>query len=517
VIPAVYVVYLYDVNEWEDEPLLVTGAALVFSGLLAFAFTAFWRNIVFTDIARAPLNLIASTPRVPEILVLGLLVPVVSEILKQIGPIYLASRKAFDDLMDGVTFGVISGVAFAAVETVVVNRDVLVNAPVRAGVSDAGLWFFLLVTVGIVKPLVYGTATAIACAEFSGLGDGYDGFTPRYLFALGEAIAANILYQTGVYVCSLKPGSTGALLGMLWGMFLVGILIIQLRTVLHVGLLESALESAARDSVAKHATNDIGFCTQCEMPLLHASMFCSACGNSVKAVPKPARAVNEADPASRPEPTRPFKVARTGSVAVAALLIIGVLGTATLFVTRATTPGGDFDFRAESVRPDLPTTTTGPRAVRRVSQIKPVPIRGGISVTPAGGWKVGSQSDGFVLLTGNGATFAVQVTPGDPKAAAEGVVGVYAQGVLGRRVTDLKVTQPDTEDRPKANIPSAASATYLGLLASLQQVIAVEGIVFSFVRADGTVVVVSTMNRRHEADPLRAEYATMLDSVLDSS
>ena len=46
-----------------------------------------------------------------------------------------------------------------------------------------------------------GTATGIACAEFSGLGRGYDGFTPRYFRGVVEAVLANIAYQAGT-TCS---------------------------------------------------------------------------------------------------------------------------------------------------------------------------------------------------------------------------------------------------------------------------------------------------------------------------
>ena len=46
----------------------------------------------------------------------------------------------------------------------------------------------LLVLEGFVKALVMGSATGIACAEFSGLGEGHDGFTPRYYRGVAEAI-----------------------------------------------------------------------------------------------------------------------------------------------------------------------------------------------------------------------------------------------------------------------------------------------------------------------------------------
>ena len=53
-----------------------------------------------------------------------------------------------------------------------------------------------------------GTATGLACAEFSGLGRGYDGFTPRYVRAVVLAVVANIAYQAGVYLFSFVGSAT---------------------------------------------------------------------------------------------------------------------------------------------------------------------------------------------------------------------------------------------------------------------------------------------------------------------
>ena len=53
-IPVVYVVYLYDVNLWEDEPIPVVALAFGLTGLLAALFTLLWTRLVpftisFTD------------------------------------------------------------------------------------------------------------------------------------------------------------------------------------------------------------------------------------------------------------------------------------------------------------------------------------------------------------------------------------------------------------------------------------------------------------------------------------
>lgn len=289
-IPIVYILYLYDVNLWEDEPVPVVAAAFVVTGVLAAVFTWLWSNKVGLSIELTGEN--AAGPSGRDLVILMLLVPFVSELIRQIGPLYLASRPRYDDLMDGLTFGVVAGVGFACFETLVLHWSWISGGFASPGSSTA-TWVSVVLLQGFVKPLIYGSATGLAVAEFSGLGEKYDGFTPRWVAGLLQAMLVNALFQGGVYLLSFVGGRSsaiGAILGVVWGLVLLGALIILVRTVLHKGLLEAALESAARGG-SNHASGELAFCSRCEMPLLPHSDFCSACGSSVRAVPKSDRGV----------------------------------------------------------------------------------------------------------------------------------------------------------------------------------------------------------------------------------
>jgi RsiW-degrading membrane proteinase PrsW (M82 family) len=289
-IPIVYILYLYDVNLWEDEPVPVVAAAFVVTGVLAAVFTWLWSSKIGLSIELTGEN--AAGPSTRDLVILMLLVPVVSELIRQIGPLYLASRPRYDDLMDGLTFGVVAGVGFACFETLVLHWSWISGGFASPG-SSAATWVSVVLLQGFVKPLIYGSATGLAVAEFSGLGEKYDGFTPRWVAGLLQAMLVNALFQGGVYLLSFVGGRSsaiGAILGVVWGLVLLGALIILVRTVLHKGLLEAALESAARGG-SSHASGELAFCSRCEMPLLPHSDFCSACGSSVRAVPKADRGV----------------------------------------------------------------------------------------------------------------------------------------------------------------------------------------------------------------------------------
>lgn len=297
-VPVVYIVYLYDVNLWEDEPISVTGAAFLLTAALAAVWTVVWLGLrpapflaggVLAD--RAP-----SAPTVMGFVVSGLLAPIVGEAIRQIGPLWLASRPKFDDLMDGLTFGVISGVGYATADTLVKHWPLITGG--MASSTDGATMLSLLVLEGFVKPLVLGTATGIACAEFSGLGDGYDGFTARYFRGLGEAVLAAVLYYSGTYLLGFVPDPTvGLVLSIAYGLAILAFLIIRVRTVLHAGLMEAALEHQARNS-GVGPDGVLQVCPRCELPLMPAAAFCTACGTSVRVGGHLPRAQADAVPAT---------------------------------------------------------------------------------------------------------------------------------------------------------------------------------------------------------------------------
>jgi hypothetical protein len=287
-VPVVYIVYLYDVNMWEDEPILVTGLAFLLTGALTVGFTILWTYL------RGPVpygtttyeGSLTAAPTVGTFLLVAVAVPIVGEVIRQIGPVILAMRPEFDDLMDGLTLGVISGVSYACFDTLTRHWDLLTGG--LQG-QDPGLWVSLIFLEGFVKPLIIGTASGIAVAEFSGLGRGYDGFTPRYFRGVGEAILANAAYQAGTYLFSFVGDATlGVILSIFWGLIILAILILRVRNVLHSGLMEAALERSARAGGAG-PTGGLQFCAQCEMPLLEHAAFCNACGTAVRVQPKAAR------------------------------------------------------------------------------------------------------------------------------------------------------------------------------------------------------------------------------------
>ncbi|MEY2447461.1 MAG: hypothetical protein QOH79_937 [Acidimicrobiaceae bacterium] len=301
VVPVVYVLYLYDVNQWEDEPVPVVLGTVLLAAALGAVFTLLWRDGILGGALAFVGRGRSAHVDAKSLIVIGLLVPIVGEILKQIGPLWLSTRTRFDDLLDAVTFGVASGAAFAAAETIVLHHDVILGGTSRFEHVNAALWISLVVTTGLLKPVIYGAATGIALAGFSGLGSGYDGFKSGYWRGLAEAVGVNIAFQLGLYFAGLLGGTLGVMLGLIWALVIAVAVVIRLRFVLHTALLEGALEHAAVRSIPPTASRDIGFCSECELPLLHEASFCIACGTSVRAASKLTRRANSLPTTARQE------------------------------------------------------------------------------------------------------------------------------------------------------------------------------------------------------------------------
>ncbi len=96
----------------------------------------------------------------------------------------------------------------------------------------------------VVKSLIYGTATGIAVAAFSGKGEGYDGFTQYYLKNFAFAAGVNVAYWLGVRLLAYVP--FGQALGLIWGFVILAVLVIRIRVMMQAALLEAAIEDAVR-------------------------------------------------------------------------------------------------------------------------------------------------------------------------------------------------------------------------------------------------------------------------------
>jgi RsiW-degrading membrane proteinase PrsW (M82 family) len=383
VVPAIYVVYMYDVNQWEDQPIGVVLGAIGAAAALGVGFTFLWHaGLLDSNVSSVSFDGNgAGGVRWSSLLVLVLLVPILGEVLKQVGPLVLASRPQFDDMIDGLTFGVAAGAAFAAAETIVVNRG-LFSSFGQIDSPDAGFWVSLILSAAVVKPIVYGAATGIAVASYSGLGAGYDGFKPGYFRGLAEALIANVVFQGGLFFAARLEGTKGAVVGLVWGALIAAALVVRLRYLLHFAVLEAALEAASIGTGLKDSAQGTAYCPSCEMPLLQGANFCVACGTSVRAGSKVTRARNRLDDTAPPalgaaEPVRPSlkptpagvapqdnkRTALVVGVVAATIVLAGVVGQAAAAAADENQPPAGSPIDLQTQVGSGPTTEPAPSPV----------------------------------------------------------------------------------------------------------------------------------------------------------
>jgi hypothetical protein len=292
-VPLSYLVYIDDVNLWEEAPTAVVVGLFVATGALAVLVSMFFFEWVFDGQWASFAGGTRSHGGIdsmsfPALLIFAVLLPVVAEVAKNVFAVLLAARPQFDDMIDGLTFGVAAGTSYAAFETCVVYSSVFTAQDFRT-TSGIATWLVVVANVMVVKSLIYGTATGIAVASFSGKGEGYDGFTPAYFANFGLAVGANVLYWLGVRLMAYLP--FGNALGLVWGFVILAALVIKIRMMLQVALLEAAVEAAAvgDGSDDRRSTFVETFCPECENVLLANASFCIVCGTSVRSSSRQAR------------------------------------------------------------------------------------------------------------------------------------------------------------------------------------------------------------------------------------
>ena len=519
-VPVTYILYLYDVNEWEDQPVPVVLGAVVLSGALAFGFTLLWRDVILDGVL-ASFRPASSgfDVQTDVLLVVGLLVPVVSVLLAQIGPLWLIASRGFDDLIDGLTFGVAAGAAFGAVETLVLNGALLLDGPGRIDSPNSGVWISIIVVGGLLKPVIYGSAVGIATAAFSGKGEGHDGFTGQYARGAVEAMVAIAAFQIGLYLTGRLGGDLGIVLGLGWALLVTAVMLLRVRMVLHTALLEGALEAQRAGSVPAAASRAVGTCGECELPLLHESSFCVACGASVRATSKPLRRANadaagsRARPANVSWPTRASASSASRRSAVvmvlAAVAVVALVGGVAAAVNAGTRPDDRLRHRYDGVE------TSATRFTLQGGSDDLAEGPNGISVAVPDGWDLVTQDEDSLTLCTPGACFRVFSFPVREGATAAELMDALLNDFLFEEVQDLEGTTGPF-DPPTSSVVDAAVLDYDAIMATNDGSVPIDGHAETYITEGGNFASVDSMNTDGEFDQFQDDYSVIYGSVLQS-
>ena len=120
-VPVLYLVYLYEAQVYRDEPAAVIGITFGGGIVLGLVVTIAANALTGTGTGPAarPHALSGIVINVGALLLIGVLVPIVQEIVKPLPALFLRSRPAFTETADGLVFGVAAGLGFGLAETLV--------------------------------------------------------------------------------------------------------------------------------------------------------------------------------------------------------------------------------------------------------------------------------------------------------------------------------------------------------------------------------------------------------------
>lgn len=285
-VPVLYLIYLYEAQVYRDEPALVLGFTIGGGVVVGIVVTLFER-FIYNPFQNLPNPLTGASVSLGAILILGLLIPVIQEVLKPLPALFLPNRADFPETVDGLVFGVAAGLGFSLAEALIGFSATLTSLPPRV---EPGNWIFDLATLAVFQPLLQGTATGLIVATIWRFRRGRA--AGREVGGVAMAVIAHIAFSMGAVL--LKEGSVNPLFIMLWQATIVGALLIYMRYLLHYSLLEEAAHMGFAETV----------CPNCHMHVV-ASGFCPNCGMALSAVPGAVRRARR--PRAEPQPAAKTK------------------------------------------------------------------------------------------------------------------------------------------------------------------------------------------------------------------
>lgn len=140
---------------------------------------------------------------------------------------------------------------------------------------------------------------------------------------------------------------------------------------------------------------------------------------------------------------------------------------------------------------DVPAEpTSDPMSSDPMSSGQTIEIGSGISAVVPDGWDAEALDEATVVMSteSGGAVLGLYTAPAGATGAE--LIAFYIQETLSPDMPDLETTQPEPLPVDVPSVTSAATSVYVGTYVSQQGSTPLEGIVWAFIRADGTALVI---------------------------
>jgi hypothetical protein len=308
-VPLLFVLYLWDVDLYEDEPLRVVVFTLAWGALAGAGL-----GIAAREVASA-VSLFQGEPDSHDLVWLGVFLPLAGLALMLAGPLLLLPYRKFDDCLDGVVFGATCASTLLAAEAIA-NSSSFLHLGLRAA-GDQSLWIPRLLTLGVTMPVLAAGVAGATCAAFwlrlrSPAGE------RRELGVLGSPLVAVLVAAAALVGSSVAELYLGHFSTLALTAVLAAAALVWLRRTIQLGLRQESEEKPVGPPIE---------CPSChhETPL---HTFCGHCGTGLRALPKQG-APHSARPPGNARLRPGVKLAVFGALAAAAVGIAALAIAAT--------------------------------------------------------------------------------------------------------------------------------------------------------------------------------------------
>ena len=267
-LPALYLLYLYEVEVYADEPWLLIGATMVAGAVLGYAFTA----LTGTAAASASLGGDKGT----SFLLRGLALPVLAQALMLAGPLFLFyARSRYREPLDGLTFGAASALGFSLASELTALWPVIGGPLVASG--DPVDWALRLLRLGVLVSLVNASTTGMIAATL---------WLHRY-----DRRRAQRAWEVSVLAALIVSFGVQVVLGVLT--FVIPDLIVQvtvwaLATVALMLYVRQVIHQALLAEGVAHEIGPDSQCPECHH-IVPTMLFCPNCGAARQAASRSSR------------------------------------------------------------------------------------------------------------------------------------------------------------------------------------------------------------------------------------
>jgi RsiW-degrading membrane proteinase PrsW (M82 family)/RNA polymerase subunit RPABC4/transcription elongation factor Spt4 len=265
VLPALYLIYLYEVEVYGSEPWFVIGATMVVGAVLGFVSAYLFGGSLATRLITGD--------RGTAFFLEGIVIPVVGQLLMLVGPLLLFTfRRHFREPLDGLTFGAASALGFTLTSSLTFLWPLLTEP--LLGTGSAVGWAVRLTQAGLLMMLINACTTGVVSASI--WLERFDRRRARrpwhssLVATLIVAFGSQLLLGVNAFLEQDLALDVGVLL------IVTIALLLYLRLVIHDALLVEG---------AEHEIGPESMCPECHR-IVPTMSFCPACGAARSAAPK---------------------------------------------------------------------------------------------------------------------------------------------------------------------------------------------------------------------------------------